>query len=102
VRSLAVALLTIAACVPSTVTPPAPDASDAAVPAPGPNPSCEGACAALAAAGCSEGKAFTCIATLANVDGQLAAPNGRPVTCAILSGVKTASDVTALGMTCSP
>ena len=99
-KALAFALLVVASCVPSTVTPPAPDASDAAIP--GPDPSCQGACAALAAAGCSEGKAFTCVATLTNVDGMLASPSGRPITCAILSGVKVAADVRALGMTCSP
>ena len=86
-RALAAALF-LAACTP-TVGPPVPSAS------------CDAACAALAAAGCAEGKAADCPATLTNSDGKLAMPNGKQLTCPQLAGVKSPSDVEALGQPCT-
>jgi hypothetical protein len=97
-------LLAMVRCTPSNN---APDASPPApVPIPPPpapiDPTCTGACTALALAGCNEGRSPSCAAALSNVQGHLAEPSGRPLTCADLSAVKTAADVRALGQACSP
>lgn len=97
-------------CTPTPVAPPGPDASDAA-PAPSPTlpPSppapltvCGNACAALAAIGCSEGKAADCVVTLTQAQGVMRESNGNPLSCTDVVVVKTAAQVKALGLGCTP
>lgn len=119
------AVVLLCGCPPSPQPPPAPpDASDArapvsdsapeaspgpdAAPAPAPGPlsqNCVAACAAMAAAGCKEGKTPTCGTVMTRVESDRLIRNakGTPVSCTECAGSKSAADVAELcGSSCTP
>lgn len=119
-------LLLLVGCPPSPVPPPVPpDATDSAVPVDAPvtivdSPSpvvdaplppadasnkCAAACAAMKAAGCTEGAALSCIGRMQTISDKRLNPNpskhNLPVTCDDLASVKTPADVRANGEPCT-
>ena len=106
-------LLLAAACTPPVAPPNPPDASDASPPPPdaavppGPPASavCVQACAAIASAGCSEGRSATCAVSMTKIDADrlIRGGNGQSITCSACATAKTAADVAAVcGSSCSP
>ncbi len=99
------------ACHPTPPTPMPPiDASDAApFPVPvldGASPSdCAAACAAMQAAGCSEGTAPGCATDEATMERMRLDPNPRnrnlPLTCADVAAIKSQADLRALHQKCN-
>jgi hypothetical protein len=65
---------------------------------------CAQACAALAAAGCSEGLPVDCPEVMSKLDSQrlMRAPDGSPITCSRISGVRTQADALSAGVSCTP
>lgn len=105
--------LMLNACPPSPVPPPNPDASDARAPSMADAlvattdaaiAQCQPACAALAAAGCGEGKSPECVNVLYAIDNARLerTPSGVPLTCAALAAVRTPADAQMLGLRCAP
>jgi hypothetical protein len=67
-------------------------------------PFCYPACANYRALGCAEGSSIECPVTLSKVSarGIIVEENGSTLSCADLAAAKTAADVKALGLPCSP
>jgi hypothetical protein len=101
----------LAACPPSPVPPPQPDASDAASPlalADGaPSTPCQAACSALARLGCPEGLRTSCYTVLSHIDGagDIATPCGSalcpPMTCTAIAKVTSIAQVRTQGVPCA-
>lgn len=97
-RALVLLALVACDCHPTGATLPtdsAPPVSDA----------CVSACAAMAAAGCSEGRASTCPGAMQRIndDRLIVDPAGVPVACTPCSVARTPAQVAALcGSSCTP
>ena len=91
------ALVTACDCHPTTTLP-----TDSSPPVSDP---CVAACAAMAAAGCSEGRSSKCAPSMQKIndDRLIVGPDGAPVSCSVCAGARTPADVAHLcASSCTP
>lgn len=119
--AVAGAVLAVPACTPQPVvptpdadamTPPPAPVGDSAAPAPPPvpppspnvTPACQAACTALVMAKCPQWDAGDCGGYMQQLDSSGQVPNpaaqGHPLTCIVISTVKTQADAQRLGFVC--